>query len=88
MSAAPADCSVSDLCHAAAVEFVRQARAGEDPRRFRLDLKRRVEVPDRALTILGRQHSVRVRIKITCESMVFDRPEVGTASIVIPPQEA
>jgi hypothetical protein len=77
---------VDALAQIAAGEFVRQMRKGEDPKNFRLDLYRQVEVPDRALKTLGRAHSVAVRIRVTCESMLFEAG--GAASIVIPPATA
>jgi hypothetical protein len=70
---------VDALAQIAAGEFVRRMRKGDDPKSFRIDLYRRVEVPDRALTTLGRAHCVAVRIRVTCESMLFDQ------TLVIPP---
>jgi hypothetical protein len=74
---------VDNLARLAAAQFVRQMRAGDDPRQFRLDLARKVMVPDRALTTLGRAHAVAVRIRVTCESLVFDKD--GTTSLIVPP---
>jgi hypothetical protein len=70
---------VDALAQLAAGEFVRQMRQGEDPKAFRIDLYRRVTVPDRALATLGRAHDVAVRIRVTCESMLFD------STLIIPP---
>jgi hypothetical protein len=74
---------VDALAQIAAGEFVRRMRAGEDPRKFRIDLLRQVSVPDRALKTLGRHHAVAVRIRVTCESLLFDKD--GSAALVIPP---
>jgi len=74
----------AELVQAAAGQFVRQARIGNDPTRFRLDLYRKVDVPDRAIATLKRRHAVAVRISITCESMLFDG-EAGATSVVLPP---
>jgi hypothetical protein len=74
---------LTEIVQAAAGLFVRQARIGNDPTRFRMDLYRKVAVPDRVLAALGRQHAVAVRVSITCESMLFDRD--GSTSAVLPP---
>jgi hypothetical protein len=79
------DVTLAKIVQTAAGQFVRQARVGNDPTRFRLDLYRKVEVQDRAISILGRKHAVAVRISITCESLLFDRGE-KTATVVLPPQ--
>lgn len=78
--------TVVGLARIAAAEFVRKARIGDDPRDFRIDLYRQVEVPDRAVSMLGRPHSVAVRIKITCESMLFDG--AGQTMLVVPAPSA
>jgi hypothetical protein len=83
MSAATAQ--VDELARAAAGEFVRAARRADGPNAYRIDLYRQVEVTDRALATLGRTHRVAVRIKISCESLLFE-PQAGGASIVIPPE--
>ena len=84
MSTGPADAlTVAQLVRVAAAQFVREARRGADPMGFRFDLYRQVEVPDRALRTLGRAHLVAVRIKITCESMLFESAET-TSKIISP----
>jgi len=75
--------TIAQLVRVAAAQFVREARRGTDPLGLRFDLYRRVEVPDRALTILKRPHLVAVRIKVTCESLLFEG--AGVAGTVIPP---
>jgi|HubBroStandDraft_4_1064222.scaffolds.fasta_scaffold56286_5 hypothetical protein len=74
--------TIAQLVRVAAAQFVREARRGADPLGFRFDLYRQVEVPDRALTVLKRAHLVAVRVKVTCESMVFEGPSI---TAVIPP---
>jgi hypothetical protein len=74
--------TIAQLVRVAAAQFVREARRGADPLGFRFDLYRQVEVPDRALTVLKRAHLVAVRVKVTCESMVF---EGSATTAVIPP---
>jgi hypothetical protein len=74
--------TIAQLVRVAAAQFVREARRGADPMGFRFDLYRQVEVPDRALTVLKRAHLVAVRVKVTCESMVF---EGSATTAVIPP---
>jgi hypothetical protein len=74
--------TIAQLVRVAAAQFVREARRGADPMGFRFDLYRQVEVPDRALTVLKRAHLVAVRVKVTCESMVFEGP---ATTAVIPP---
>lgn len=75
---------VADLMKMAAAEFVRRARKGEDMSGYEVDLSRLVDVPDKALTTLNRPHRVAVRLKVTCESLLFDRGPVTSA--VIPPK--
>jgi hypothetical protein len=74
--------TVAELCRTAAGQFVRQARHGNDPTKFRVDVRRKVEVPDKAIATLGRAHSVAVRISITCESMLFDHGRDATAVLL------
>jgi hypothetical protein len=74
--------TIAQLVRVAAAQFVREARRGVDPLGLRFDLYRRVEVPDRALTVLNRPHLVAVRIKVTCESLLFEGP---ATTAVIPP---
>jgi hypothetical protein len=74
---------VEVLARLAAGQFVRQLRAGDDPKMFRLDIHRKVSVPDKALATLGRAHAVAVRIRVTCESILFEKDD--QAALVIPP---
>ena len=75
---------VDNLARLAAAQFVRQMRAGDDPKQFRLDIYRKVMVPDLALATLGRTHGVAVRIRVTCESLLFDKDDA--TALVIPPR--
>lgn len=75
---------VADLMSMAAAEFVRRVRLGEDTSEYEVDLYRHVDVPDKALATLNRPHRVAVRLKVTCESMLFDRGPM--TSVVIPPK--
>jgi hypothetical protein len=74
--------TIAQLVRVAAAQFVREMRRGADPVGLRMDIYRKVEVPDSALTILKRAHVVGVRIKVTCDSLVFEGP---APTAVIPP---
>jgi hypothetical protein len=74
--------TIAQLVRVAAAQFVREMRRGADPVGLRMDIYRKVEVPDSALTILKRAHVVGVRIKVTCDSLVFEGP---TTTAIIPP---
>lgn len=76
--------TIAQLARAAAAQFVREARKGNDPMRYRLDLYRKVDVPDRAIASLERAHAVAVRISVICESMLFEE-DAATTSVVIRP---
>lgn len=63
----PDDITLGQLCQEAAQAL---ARAGLE---HRIDIYREVEVDDPAVrTMLGRKHRIRVRLKITAASMLFD----------------
>jgi hypothetical protein len=63
----PDDITLGQLCQEAAQTL---ARAGME---HRIDIYREVEVDDPAVRMmLGRTHRVRVRIKITAASLLFD----------------
>jgi hypothetical protein len=74
--------TIAQLVRVAAAQFVREMRRGADPIGLRMDIYRKVEVPDSALTVLKRAHVVGVRIKVTCDSLVFEGP---ATTAVIPP---
>jgi len=71
----PDDITLAQLCQEAAQAL---ARAGLE---HRIDVYREVEVDDPAVrTMLGRKHRIRLRIKITATSLLFDEdsaPEGG-----------
>ncbi len=70
MAKIPDDISLRDLCNQAAQAL---SRAGLN---HRIDIYRDVEVDDPAVRMmLGRSHKVRVRVKITATSMLFDNSE-------------
>jgi hypothetical protein len=75
--------TIGQLVRVAAAQFVREARKGTDPVGLRFDIYRKVEVPDSALTILKRAHVVGVRVKVTCDSLLFE--STGAAGAIIPP---
>jgi hypothetical protein len=78
MAKIPDDTALRDLCQQAAQAL---SRAGLN---HRIDIYRDVEVDDPAVRMmLGRSHKVRVRIKITASSLLFDNSEQprGDASI-------
>lgn len=75
---------VSDLMKMAGSEFVRRASKGENTTDYQVELVRSIDVPDKSLTTLNRPHRVAVRLKVTCESLLFDRGPV--TSVVIPPK--
>lgn len=67
MAKIPDDITLAQLCQEAAQAL---ARAGME---HRIDIYREVEVDDPAVRMmLGRTHRVRVRIKITAASLLFD----------------
>jgi hypothetical protein len=70
MAKIPDDISLRDLCNQAAQAL---SRAGLN---HRIDIYRDVEVDDPAVRMmLGRSHKVRVRVKITATSLLFDNSE-------------
>ncbi len=78
--------SVVELCRRAAGQFVREAREQKDPCGFRFDISRSVQVPDKKIEILGRAHTVGVRITVRCESLLFEG--VGSATKIFPSEVA
>lgn len=65
----PDDITLKQLCAKAAEALV---RAGLDRR---IDIYREVEVDDPAIRLmLGRPHKLRVRVKITASSLLFESP--------------
>jgi hypothetical protein len=78
MANIPDDITLAQLCQEAAQTL---ARAGME---HRIDIYREVEIDDPAVRVmLGRQHRVRVRVKITAASLLFDEalPAGGTTSL-------
>jgi hypothetical protein len=77
MSKVPDSITLGDLCRKAAQAL---AKHGMDRR---IDIYREVEIDDPAIRLmLGRSHKVRVRIKITATSLLFEgensvQPEIG-----------
>lgn len=70
MAKIPDDISLRDLCTQAAQAL---SRAGLN---HRIDIYRDIEVDDPAVRMmLGRSHKVRVRVKITATSLLFDNSE-------------
>jgi hypothetical protein len=70
MAKIPDDISLRDLCNQAAQAL---SRAGLN---HRIDIYRDVEVDDPAVRMmLGRSHKVRVRVKITATSLLFENSE-------------
>ncbi len=73
MAKIPDDITLAQLCQEAAQAL---ARAGLE---HRIDIYREVEVDDPAVRMmLGRSHRVRLRLKITAASLLFD--DSGTQS--------
>ncbi len=74
MSKVSDDIRLGDLVRRAAKALT---RAGLE---HRIDIYRDIEVEDPAVSkMLGRPHRVRVRVRITAQSLLFDSP-VGTAA--------
>jgi len=72
MARIPDNISLSDLCREAAHAL---SRAGLE---HRIDIYREVEVDDPAVrTMLGRSHRVRVRLRITASSLLFEDTEAS-----------
>lgn len=70
MAKVPDDITLGELCHKAAQTL---ARAGLE---HRIDIYRDVEIDDPAVRMmLGRPHRIRVRVKITAASLLFEGAE-------------
>lgn len=71
----PDSITLKQLCRKAAEALV---RAGLDRR---IDIYREVEIDDPAVRLmLGRPHRIRVRVKITASSLLFDSQEELSAA--------
>jgi hypothetical protein len=76
MAKVPDEITLKQLCEKAAQAL---ARAGMQ---HRIDIYRDVEVDDPAVRMmLGRRHRVRVRVKITAASMLFENDEPAASSL-------
>jgi hypothetical protein len=70
MTKVPDDITLEELCRRAAKAL---ARAGLE---HRIDIYRDVDIDDPAVRMmLGRSHRVRVRVKITATSLLFESQE-------------
>jgi hypothetical protein len=70
MTKVPDDITLEELCQRAAKAL---ARAGLE---HRIDIYRDVDIDDPAVRMmLGRSHRVRVRVKITATSLLFESKE-------------
>jgi len=75
----PDDITLGKLCRKAAEAL---ARTGLDRR---IDIYREVEIDDPAVQLmLGRPHRLRVRVKITAASLLFESGEEVPSSDVVP----
>lgn len=78
MAKIPDDITLGELCREAAHAL---SRAGLE---HRIDIYREVEVDDPAVRMmLGRTHRVRVRLKITAASLLFENTEQPTEDPVL-----
>lgn len=76
MAKVPDTITLGELCRKAAQAL---AKHGLDRR---IDIYREVEIDDPAVRLmLGRSHRVRVRIKITATSLLFEGAETETQSL-------
>ncbi len=74
MTKVPDDITLEELCRRAAKAL---ARAGLE---HRIDIYRDIDIDDPAVRMmLGRPHRVRVRVKITATSLLFESPDGDTA---------
>ncbi|HXF45665.1 MAG TPA: hypothetical protein VNK91_06060 [Burkholderiaceae bacterium] len=72
MTKVPDDITLAELCRRAATAL---ARAGLE---HRIDIYRDVDIDDPAVRMmLGRSHRVRVRVKITATSLLFESGDPG-----------
>lgn len=75
MTKVPDDITLEDLCRRAAKAL---ARAGLE---HRIDIYRDVDIDDPAVRMmLGRPHKVRVRVKITATSLLFEQQQENEAT--------
>jgi hypothetical protein len=75
MTKVPDDITLEELCRRAAKAL---ARAGLE---HRIDIYRDVDIDDPAVRMmLGRPHKVRVRVKITATSLLFESQESQEAT--------
>lgn len=75
MTKVPDDITLEDLCRRAAKAL---ARAGLE---HRIDIYRDVDIDDPAVRMmLGRPHRVRVRVKITATSLLFEQQAEAEAT--------
>ena len=80
MAKVPDDITLAQLCQEAAQTL---ARAGME---HRIDIYREVEVDDPAVRMmLGRTHRVRVRVKITAVSLLFQEGTPGEGESTLGP---
>lgn len=76
MTKVPDDITLAELCRRAATAL---ARAGLE---HRIDIYRDVDIDDPAVRMmLGRSHRVRVRVKITATSLLFDTVDSGEKTV-------
>lgn len=81
MSKVPDTITLGELCRKAAQAL---AKHGMDRR---IDIYREIEIDDPAIRLmLGRSHRVRVRVKITATSLLFEgentlEPEIGSTML-------
>ena len=79
MAKIPDDITLAELCREAAHAL---SRAGLE---HRIDIYREVEVDDPAVRMmLGRAHRVRVRVKITAASLLFENTGEPAADTGLP----
>lgn len=82
MTKVPDDITLAELCRRAATAL---ARAGLE---HRIDIYRDVDIDDPAVRMmLGRSHRVRVRVKITATSLLFESGDSGEKTVAPPRRE-
>lgn len=83
MANVPDSITLGELCTKAAKAL---ARAGLDRR---IDIYREVEIDDPAVRLmLGRSHRLRVRVKITATSLLFENTGEQKGDTVLPSSDA